>query len=78
MSVKKKKILSALDKYVIFSFTMLILFTIIEIVVGIITQTEQTTLITCFFATFGGELLCLAMIKRLKLKNGGEKDEMVD
>lgn len=76
MNVKKKKILSALDKYVIFSFVVLILFTIVEVIVGTITQTEQTTLITCFFATFGGELLCLAMIKRLKLKNGGKDDEM--
>ena len=75
MNVKKKKTLSTLDKYVIFSFVVLILFTITEIVVGAITQTEQTTLITCFFATFGGELLCLAMIKRLKLKNGCKNDE---
>ena len=75
MSTRKKKTLSALDKYVIFSFVVLILFTITEIVVGVITQTEQTTLITCFFATFGGELLCLAMIKRLKLKES-KKNEM--
>lgn len=75
MSIKKKKTQSALDKYVIFSFIMLILFTITEIIVGAITQTEQTTLITCFFATFGGELLLLAMIKRLKLKES-KKDEM--
>lgn len=74
MSTRKKKTQSALDKYVIFSFIILILFTIAEIIVGAITQTEQTTLITCFFATFGGELLCLAMIKRLKLKES-KKDE---
>ena len=78
MSTRKKKISSALDKYVIFSFTVLIIFTITEIIVGAVTGIEQTTLITCFFATFGGELLLLAMIKRLKLKKGdnyGEIDE---
>ena len=76
MSTRKKKTQSALDKYVIFSFIMLILFTITEIIVGAITQTEQTTLITCFFATFGGELLCLAMIKRLKLKESKKNGEI--
>lgn len=68
----------ALDKYVIFSFTVLIIFTIVEIIVGAITQVEQTTLITCFFSTFGGELLLLAMIKRLKLKRGDISNEQID
>lgn len=68
----------ALDKYVIFSFTVLIIFTIVEIIVGAITQVEQTTLITCFFATFGGELLLLAMIKRLKLKREDISNEQID
>lgn len=67
---KKNKKLSALDKYVIFSFTCLIVFTVVMICVQTITQTTQDTLITCFFGTFGGELLLCAMIKRLKLKRG--------
>lgn len=73
--MKRRKKIPALDKYVIFSFTVLIIFTITEIIVGAITQVEQTTLITCFFATFGGELLCLAMIKRLKLKEGKKNEQ---
>lgn len=68
MKKETRKKMSTLDKYVIFSFVVLITFTITEIVVSAVTGIEQTTLITCFFATFGGELLCLAMIKRLKLK----------
>lgn len=71
----KKKKLSALDKYVIFSFTCLIIFTIVMITVQTITQTTQDTLITCFFGAFGGELLLCAMIKRLKLQKGAN-DEM--
>ena len=66
----KDKKLSALDKYVIFSFSMLIIFTIAEIVLQAITGTSQDTLITCFFSCFGGELFLCAMIKRLKLKRG--------
>lgn len=68
MNHKKPKKLPALDKYVIFSFTCLIVFTIVMICVQTITGITQDTLITCFFASFGGELLLCAMIKRLKLK----------
>ena len=68
-SLEKKK-LSALDKYVIFSFTCLIIFTIIVIAYQFKSDMEfSPTLITCFFSAFGGELLLCAMIKRLKLKN---------
>ena len=69
-----KKKLSALDKYVIFSFACLITFTVIVIVYQFKSDIEfSPTLITCFFASFGGELLLCAMIKRLKLKRGDEE-----
>lgn len=70
-----KKRLSALDKYVIFSFTNIIIFTIISLVYQFIVHEEiSSTLIMSFFGVFGGELLLLAMIKRLKLKKG-DNDE---
>ena len=70
---QKKKKLSALDKYVIFSFTCLITFTIIVIIYQFKSDIEfSSTLITCFFSAFGGELLLCAMIKRLKLKKGDD------
>lgn len=76
--LKKLKKLSALDKYVIFSLTAIVIFTIIAIVYQWTSDIElSSTLITCFFACFGGELLSLAMIKRLKLKKG-ERDERPD
>ena len=72
---RKKKKVSALDKYVIFSLSALILFTVTVIVYQFYTKEElSSTLITCFFAAFGGELLMLCMIKRLKLKGGTEHD----
>ena len=74
--LRKSKRIPALDKYCIFSFTCLILFTITEVIVGAVTGIEQSTLITCFYATFGGELLMCAMIKRLKLKKGDSSNEL--
>ena len=68
--LQKIKRLPALDKYVIFSFSCLLIFTIVEIILQAMTGLEQATLITCFFGCFGGELLLCAMIKRLKLKKG--------
>ncbi len=70
----EKKRLSALDKYVIFSFAMIIIFTIVALVYQFVRDIElSSTLIMSFYGVFGGELLMLAMIKRLKLKN--EKEE---
>lgn len=63
-----KKRVSGLDKYVIFSLACLILFTAVMIPVQALTDTTQDTLITCFFAAFGGEVLACAMIKKFKLK----------
>ena len=72
---RQKKKVSALDKYVIFSLTALILFTVTSVAYQFYTKEElSSTLITCFFAAFGGELLMLAMIKRLKLKGGADND----
>ena len=66
--LQKNKKMSDLDKYLIFSFACLIIFTIVMIIVQTITGIMQDTLITCFYAAFGGELLLCAMIKRLKLR----------
>ncbi len=73
-NIEGKKKLNALDKYCIFSFACLIVFTIILIIVQTVTGTTQDTLITCFFSAFGGELLLCAMIKRLKLKKESSND----
>lgn len=72
---KQKQKLPALDKYVIFSLVVLIIFTVVSFVYQFVTRQEiSSTLTTCFFAAFGGELLTLAMIKRLKLKNVKKKE----
>lgn len=67
--------LSSLDKYVIFSLANIVIFTLIAIVYQWVSGQElSSTLVTCFFSCFGGELLLLAMIKRLKLRRGGGND----
>ena len=66
--MKKRKRLPALDKYCIFSFSVLISYTITELILSSTTGATNDTLTTCIFSAFGGELLLLAMIKRLKIK----------
>ena len=65
---KKRRKLPALDKYVIFSLSCIIVFTVAILVIFFTTGSEPTALVTCFFAAFAGELLSLALIKRLKLR----------
>lgn len=71
---KKRKKISGLDKYVIFSFTVLLIYTVAQTIVTIKTGVESSTLTTCFFAAFGGEVLMCALIKRLKLKNESKNE----
>lgn len=65
---KPQKKLPDLDKYILFSFGVMLLYTLAEFTVSTITGISHDTLTTCIFAAFGGELLMCAMIKRLKLK----------
>lgn len=71
---EKRRKMPALDKYVIFSFSCILVFTIAILIIFVVTGDEPAALVTCFFAAFAGELLSLAMIKRLKLKQE-KKDE---
>lgn len=63
-----KKKLSALDKYIIFSFFCIILYTIAEHVLIIVTGATLDLLTTLFYGVFGGEILICALIKKLKLR----------
>lgn len=72
---KIKKQMPDLDKYIIFSFTVMILYTIFEFVISSITGIHHDTLTTCLYGAFGGELLLCAMIKRLKLKKEVNNDD---
>lgn len=65
---KQDKKISALDKYVIFSICVLLVFCIAEMVVSSITGQTHDTLTTCIYAAFGGEVLSCALIKIFKLR----------
>lgn len=69
------KKLNGLDKYVIFSIAVLLIFTGAEMVTSFYTGTHDT-LTTALFATFGGEILSCALIKIFKLKD--DKGENID
>lgn len=70
----KKKKLKALDKYVIFSISAMIVYTIVSQLMCVFCSTDYNlmtldTLTTCFFGFFGGEIVTCALIKIFKLKN---------
>lgn len=73
---KKRPKISALDKYVVFSISMLVIFCIAEMVVSSITGQTHDTLTTVFYACFGGEILSCALIKIFKLKEGNDEKQI--
>lgn len=66
----------SLTLYVVFSITMIILFTVAEFVISSCTGTTHDTLTTCFYGVFGGEILCCALIKIFKLRSGRMDNEI--
>lgn len=74
MGPRRTKKLSKLDKYLIFSITVLIAYTITELVLTTITGYEHATLTTCLFSAFGGEFLMAALIKIFNVKSGKENE----
>ena len=69
---RRRRRVSDLDRFLIFSFTVIITYDIAEFVVSSITGVTHDTLTTCVHSVFGGELLLCAFIKKYKIKQGGE------
>ena len=57
-----------LADYVVFCIKMLLLFTVITIILSIFQIVIPDTLISCFFAAFGGEFLVCGLIKIFKIR----------
>lgn len=68
--MKRKHKIRSLTVFVVFSFAMLIAYTVVSQVIFVKTGVETSTLNTCFFGAFGGEVLMCALIKVFKLKKG--------
>lgn len=72
----KRKRLNGLDVYVIFSIAVVMIYTIAEFIVSSITGAEHSTLTTCLYGFFGGEVVSAAVIKVFKIKhNSAELEE---
>lgn len=64
----------SLDRYVVFSIAMLIIYTIVAIWASF-KGVQYDTLTTCFYTCFGGEILSCALIKIYKLKEPSNPEE---
>lgn len=72
---KQNDVPRSLTLYVVFSISVLIVYTIVEQILSTYTGQTHDTLTTCIFAAFGGEILACALIKIFKLKT---KEEMIN
>lgn len=73
--IKKRLEDMPLSTYVVVSIVMVIIYTIVEMIVSSFTGVSHDTLTTCFYATFGGEILACALIKIFKLKEENENGD---
>ena len=71
----KRKRLNGLDVYVIFSISVVLIYTIAEFIVSSITGVEHSTLTTCLYGFFGGEVVSAAIIKVFKIKHNSAELE---
>lgn len=71
----KKRKLSALDKYCIFTISFFTIYTIAELTISAITGTTNDRLTEAVQWFAAGELFLLAMIKRLKLRQTKKEQE---
>lgn len=73
------KKIPSLTLYVVFSISILLIYTVVEQVLSVITGVTRDTLTTCFYACYGGEILCCALIKIFKLKDSdNERSDIYD
>lgn len=71
---KRHKKISSLTKYVVFSITFTILYTIMEFIFSILTGVSHDILSGCVYGFFCGELVITGVLKIFKLR-GENNDE---
>lgn len=67
MKKRRVKKLNTLDKYIVVSIVIIIIYTIAHTIIFAITGNEAKILDTLFYTTFGLEILYCFLIKRFKL-----------
>ena len=70
--------MKSLDKYVIFSISVLLIFAVAEMIISSVTHMTHDTLTTCVYAAFGGEILSCALIKIFKLREVDDEKEITE
>lgn len=71
--MKRKKKLNALDRYVIFSIAVLLIYTVTVLVLAVLGMAVPDNLTDNLYRAFGGEFLLAALIKIFKIVRGEEK-----
>lgn len=58
----------SLTKYVIFSISIVLIYSIVEMIISTITGISHDTLTSCVYGFFAGEVVVCALIKIFKIK----------
>ena len=69
------KKLNGLDKYVIFSISFTVLYTIAEFISSSMTGMEKSTLSSCVYGFFAGEIVVAGLLKIFKIRQGDKEAE---
>ena len=75
MRQTSKKKLTKLDKYLIFSIGVLLVYTGVELFTATQFGIGHDTLTTCIFSAFGGEFFMAALIKIFNIRKGEQQNE---
>ena len=72
--IKYFKAMPSLTRFIVFSFAVILIYSVTELILSTAYGISHDTLTTCLYACFGGEVLACALIKVFKLKEEN-KDE---
>lgn len=73
--IKYFKAMPSLTRFIVFSFAVILTYTVVELVLSSTTGINHDTLTTCLYACFSGEVLSCALIKVFKLKEEDKKPD---
>lgn len=72
---KRRRKISDLTKYVIFSISVTIVYTVMEFIFSILTGVSHDILSGCVYGFFAGELVITGILKIFKLRGSNDNNE---
>ena len=66
--IKFFKAMPSLTRFIVFSFAVILIYSVTELILSTAYGISHDTLTTCLYACFGSEVLSCALIKIFKLK----------